>query len=338
MPRPGFEKHMVEMRMPAVTGLCLLLAIGVALMARVPPAVKTESAGISAGYKKTSGARFGGRIATVVRKPVVVQHVAPSLKLQPLFEQIDYRLDHVRRYGDVPRLFLIKLPGDLREIREPQQRKVLFIKMALPLILHANEIILSDRKRILRLIDKLRIGKTISAREQAWLDKKAQEYGLAETDLTELVRRVDVIPPSLALAQAAEESGWGTSRFAHEGNAIFGQRTWDGANSMKPERRPEGETFEVRAFSRLIDGVMSYTRNLNGHTAYDEFRRAREAQRHEGRALDGYSLVNKLARYSERGDAYIETIHTLMRVNNLQAFDRARLSDQYAVDWGGPGA
>ncbi len=337
MPLPGLEKQLVEMRMPAVTGLCLLLAVGVAATARVPPSVKTENAGISARHA-TNGARYGGRIATVTRKPVAIQHIAPPLKLQPLFDQIGYRLDQVRRYGDVPRLFLIKLPVDLREIREPQQRKVLFIKMALPLILHANEIILSDRKKVLRLIDKLRIGKTISSREQVWLDKKAQEYGLAETDLTELVRRVDMIPPSLALAQAAEESGWGTSRFAHEGNAIFGQRTWNGANNMKPERRPEGETFEVRAFSRLIDGVMSYTRNLNGHVAYDEFRRAREAQRHEGGSLNGYALVENLGRYSERGDAYIETIHTLMRVNKLQAFDRARLSDQYAVDWSGPGA
>lgn len=337
MPRPGLEKQIVDKRMAAVTGLGLLLAIGVAATTRVPLSVKIENAGMSASHE-IHGARFGGRIATVVRKPIAVQHVAPPLKLQPLFEQIDYRLDNVRRYGDVPRLFLVKLPVDLREIRKPQERKVLFIKMALPLILHANEIILSDRKRILRLIDKLRIGKTIAAREQVWLDKKAQEYGLAETDLTELVRRVDVIPPSLALAQAAEESGWGTSRFAHEGNAIYGQRTWNGGNSMRPERRPEGESFEVRAFTRLIDGVMSYTRNLNGHIAYDEFRRAREAQRRDGRGLNGYSLVNNLSRYSERGDAYIETIHALMRVNKLQAFDRARLSDQYGVDWGGPGA
>ena len=210
--------------------------------------------------------------------------------------------------------------------------------MALPLILHANEMILWDRKTLLKLLDKSRIGRTISTDEQAWLNKKAQEYGLAEPNLTELVRRIDVIPPSLALAQAAEESGWGTSRFAHEGNAIFGQRTWRGRNGIEPARREEGKTFKVRAFNRLIDGVMSYTRNLNGHIAYEEFRRAREVQRRRGRRLDGYNLVLTLKRYSERGDAYIESIRMLIRVNNLQAFDKARLSDQRVVDRGGPDA
>jgi Bax protein len=249
-----------------------------------------------------------------------------------------YRLENVRRYGDVPRLFLASLPADLQKIQQPQARKTLFIKMALPLILHANEMILWDRKRILKLLDKSRIGKTIASGEQSWLKKKAQEYGLAEPNLTELVRRIDVIPPSLALAQAAEESGWGTSRFAREGNAIFGQRTWHGNNGIKPDRREEGKTFKVRAFKRLIDGIMSYTRNLNGHIAYDEFRGAREAQRRRGGTLDGYILATTLERYSERGDAYIETIRMLIRVNKLQAFDKARLSDQRVVDLGSPDA
>lgn len=255
-----------------------------------------------------------------------------------MFEQIGYRLEYVRRYGDVPRLFLASLPANFQAIQHPQERKTIFIKMALPLILHANEMILWDRKIILKLLEKLRIGKTVAPGEQAWLNLKAREHGLAEPDLTELVRRIDVIPPSLALAQAAEESGWGTSRFAREGNAIYGQRTWGRENSIEPARREEGETFKVRAFNRLIDGVMSYTRNLNGHFAYEEFRRAREAQRSLGGGLDGLALATALKRYSERGDAYIDTIQMLIRVNNLQAFDKARLSDRHAADLVGPDA
>jgi Bax protein len=337
MPRPAPAPQTFEWLAIAFTGLCVALLIALAATDSLGPSAKILKNKVSADHSIV-GARYGGRIATVLRKPVTVQYVTPPLNLQPWFEKMGYRLETVRRYGDVPRLFLARLPADLQIIKQPQERKILFIKTALPLILHANEMILWDRKIILKLLDKTRIGKTISLREQAWLNNKAQEYGLAEADLTELVRRIDVIPPSLALAQAAEESGWGTSRFAHEGNAIFGQRTWRGNQGMKPTRREAGETFRVRAYNRLIDGIMSYTRNLNGHFAYDEFRRARAAQRRLGKGLDGYNLVGKLTRYSERGDAYIETIRMLIRVNNLKAFDKARLTDQRFVDRGGPDA
>ena len=337
MSRPAPEKQTFEWSAIAFTGLCVLLLFALAATDRLGPSAKFVETNLSAN-ETIGGARYGGRIAAALRKPIAVQYVAPPLKLQPLFEKIGYRLENVRRYGDVPRLFLASLPADFHDIQQPKDRKILFIKMALPLILHANEMILWDRKIIMDLLDKSRMGKTIGTGEQAWLNKKAQEYGLAEPDLTELVRRIDVIPPSLALAQAAEESGWGTSRFAREGNAIFGQRTWRGNNGMEPERREEGETFKVRAFNRLIDGVMSYTRNLNGHIAYDEFRRARGAQRRSGADLDGYKLATNLKRYSERGEAYIETIQMLIRVNNLQAFDKARLSDQRLVDRGVPDA
>ena len=335
MVRPEPKQPIFEWSAMVFTGLCVALLIALASTGRFGPSTKILKTKVPA-EKTISGARFGGRIAAVLQKPAPVQYVTPPLQLQPLFERIGYHLDYVRRYGDVPRLFLASLPRDLNKIQHPQERKSVFIKAALPLILHANEIILWDRKTILKLLDKARLGKTIAPAEQTWLNKKAQEYGLSEPDLAELVRRVDVIPPSLALAQAAEESGWGTSRFAREGNAIFGQRTWRGNSGIKPARRDEGKTFRVRSFNRLIDGIMSYTRNLNGHVAYEEFRSAREAQRHLGGKLDGYRLTATLKRYSERGSAYIETIRMLIRVNNLQAFDKARLTDQRVVDLSRP--
>jgi Bax protein len=323
MPRPALEKPVLAWSATAVSCLCVALIIGSVEIGRSAPQTVVQKSMPEAIH----GARFGGRIATVIRKPVPVQYVLPPLNLQPLFDRIGYRLDHVRRYGEVPRLFLVSLPLDLQQIKQSGKRKALFIKMALPLILHANEMILWDRRRVLRLLAKARVGKTIAPGEQIWLNNKANEYGLAEPDLTELVRRIDVIPPSLALAQAAEESGWGTSRFAREGNAIFGQRTWRGKNGIKPMRRDEGKKFKVRSFGSLIDGIMSYARNLNGHFAYDKFRLARETQRRRGGELDGYSLAPTLERYSERGGAYIKTIRMLMRVNKLQAFDKARLRD-----------
>src|SRR5690606_12194341 len=107
-----------------------------------------------------------------------------------------------------------------------------------------------------------------------WLDRTAEAYGIDRTgpeDFAELLRRADTIPPSLALAQAAEESGWGTSRFAREGNALFGQRVWRGEDGIVPSDRADGETYRVAAFEHLIDGVKSYARNLNTHSAYEAF-------------------------------------------------------------------
>lgn len=343
MPRPAPAKPIFEWSAIAFMGLCVAVLVVLASTGRLGSTGKVQKTNKDLESKvsssqSTTGTRFGGLIASVVRKPASVQYVVPPPKLKPLFEKMGYSLKDVRQYGTVPRLFLAAVPAELAEIRQPQERKRLFIKMALPLILHANEMILWDRKIVLKLRDKTRSGKTISAEEQAWLNKKARDYGLAEPNLMEMVRRIDVIPPSMALAQAAEESGWGTSRFARQGNAIFGQRTWRDHAGIKPARRGKGETFEVRAFDSLIDGIMSYTRNLNGHSAYDEFRRAREAQRRIGGGLDGYALVGTLARYSERGAAYIKTIRMLMRVNAMRVYDRVRLNDQRSVDLGYPDA
>lgn len=337
MPRPAPEKQTFEWSAIAFTGLCLTVLFGLALTDTFP-AKSTEHGSRVSSDEGALGARFGGRIATVLRKPTTVQYVTPPIKIQKLFEKLDYRLDDVRRYGEVPRLFLASLPPNLREIQQPQKRKRVFIQMALPLILHANELIRHDRRVVLRLLDRSRAGKTISSAEQVWLENKAQEYGLDDPDLAALALRIDIIPPSLALAQAAEESGWGTSRFAREGNAIFGQRTWNARKGIKPLRRPDGETFKVRAFDRLIDGIMSYARNLNSHVAYEDFRQVRETQRRHNNSVDGYGLAATLQRYSERGDAYVETIQMLIRVNKLQVFDRARLRDQRIVDLRGPDA
>jgi Bax protein len=287
---------------------------------------KDAAPGIAVGGEPgVLGARYGGRISTVLQKPVTVQYLKPHVKLKTLFEKIGYRLEAVRRHGEVPRVFVARLPEDLRHIEQPGERKILFIKTVLPLILRANEMILQDRNTLLALRDKIGADGELSDFETRWVTDKAREYGLKTLDLPELVRRVDIIPPSLALAQAAEESGWGTSRFAREGNAIFGQRIWRGSNGMVPGRREEGETFRVRSYDQLIDGVISYAHNLNGHVAYDDFRRVRERQRQNGQVQDGYELALSLLSYSERGAKYLTTIRSIMRVNGLQSFDKAQL-------------
>ena len=267
---------------------------------------------------------------TMVRQggdPGALVQVKSTELLSDVFDRAGYRLDGVRRHGEVPRLFLVSLPGDLRKIRAPSHRKIMFIKTALPLILLANERIERDRMRIQILRTLIGAGVEIAADDAAWLTAIAERHELARIDFDELLRRVDIIPPSLALAQGAEETGWGTSRFAHEGNALFGQRIFGGKGGLVPHRRDKGKTFKVRAFEDLIEGVKAYAHNLNTFAAYEEFRRAREALREAGLPLIGTELANTLENYSERREAYIDTIRLIIRANSLGMFDKARLGD-----------
>jgi Bax protein len=140
-----------------------------------------------------------------------------------------------------------------------------------------------------------------------------------------MIRRADIIPPSLALAQAAEESGWGTSRFALEGNALFGQWTFAVKGALVPKNRDAGKAHRVRAFTSLLDAVRAYVRNLNTHKAYRHFRRERQALRQADRQLAGTVLARTLSSYSERGNKYVRTIQSIITGNQLQNLDKARL-------------
>ena len=242
--------------------------------------------------------------------------------LVDLYQEIEYRLDDIR-LGEiaVPRLMVERMPDDIVMVDSPSERKRLFIQLALPLILYANERIAADRGRLIALREKIERA-AYAPSDKAWLAGLAGRYGLDSPDLDALLRRVDVIPTSLALAQGAEESGWGTSRFVREGNAIFGQRTYDQGAGLVPINRDSGKKHVVKAFSGLMESVASYMTNLNTHYAYDEFRRIRARQRASG-DVDSYNLVGALDRYSERGEAYIETIRSIIDKNDLQSYDSA---------------
>jgi Bax protein len=263
--------------------------------------------------------------------PVAIYAQRPSINLRKISGAIGYRLQDVRRHGEVPRIFIETLPSDLGQIQQADERKRTFIKLALPLILHANDLIRQDRERIVSLQLRSQHGEFISIGDKAWLTNKMTQYGVKSLDYDDLLRRVDVIPPSLALAQSAEESGWGTSRFAREGNALFGQRTWRKGDGMVPQKRADGQKFRVRTFEYLIDGVKSYAGNLNTHFAYKDFRKARVAMRQSGEQLNGVDLATALRQYSERGDDYIKAIHAIIRVNGLTEYDAVRLRDDFSA-------
>jgi Bax protein len=246
--------------------------------------------------------------------------------LTALFTGMGYTLEGVREGGRlVPRVFTASLPPDLERVDSVETRKAVFLKAMLPLVLRVNERILLDRGRVLALREREQSGRGLTAGERAWLEDVSRRYVVDGLDFDRLLARVDVIPPSLALAQAAEESGWGTSRFAVEGNAAFGQWTFDSDNGIVPRERERGKSHLIRSYDHLLEGVWAYAVNLNTHPAYREFRKLRAERRRSGRELDGYELAGTLKRYAERGRAYVQSVRTIMRANRLRSLDRARL-------------
>ena len=260
--------------------------------------------------------------------PAVVSDLTVS-NLVSVFRHTDYLLGNILA-GEtaVPRILVDAMPADLAGVKSPADRKRVFIKVMLPLALRVNEQILSDRKRLTRMEEKLNgfIG-TLDPEEITWLEDMRRRYRAKTADIATLLRHVDVIPPSLTLAQAAEESGWGTSRFAREGNALFGQRSFTKGKGLAPLNPDGDQSFEVVVYDRLLDSVAAYVANLNSHYAYSEFRRAREYQRKAQGSLDGYDLAGTLDRYSERGEAYVGTIRSIIEKNGLRSLDRARLGE-----------
>ncbi|MBF0248597.1 MAG: glucosaminidase domain-containing protein, partial [Alphaproteobacteria bacterium] len=185
-----------------------------------------------------------------------------------------------------------------------------------------------DRDRLHRLAQRKRDGERLPAVDRLWLAVMADRYDVARDDIAGMLKRHDVVPPSLALAQAATESGWGTSRFALEGNAVFGQWTFtDSHDGIVPQDRQDGQSHRIRAFDSLYDSVYSYVINLNTHQAYREFRDMRADMRRHGMRLDGLRLADTLHRYSERGADYVLDIQNIIQTNDLEQLDGARLSD-----------
>ncbi len=247
---------------------------------------------------------------------------------------LDYDLDAVDA-GEktVPRLILASLPENLAGMRENSRRKAFFFKAVLPLILQVNEETLKDRRRLWSLRYQASLGRSLSATDRLWLAMMSERYKDKKTTggvtgkLTRLLLKVDIIPPSLALAQAAEESGWGGSRFAREGNAIYGQWTWNSEDGLTPLDREEGKTHKIRIFSSILDSVRAYVHNLNTHRSYQGLRETRAVLRRIGAPLDGMVLAGRLGGYSARGLKYVETIRALIDANNLRRLDDARLQD-----------
>ena len=241
-------------------------------------------------------------------------------EINSVFKQNNYDLKEARNSKLIKPVGIYLLPNDIKNISKTNERKELFIKIVLPLVLKENNKIRIDRKRLFTILNK----NSNTEIEKKWLEKKFKQYGVKQNDISTLKIRMDEIPVSLAIAQAAKETGWGTSRFALKGNALFGQWTWSG-EGLKPKNAEEGKDHRVMKFHNLQLSVRAYLRNLNTHSSYRSLRKARTELRNQKKNLDSLILSKHLDKYAETGKQYIEVLQKIIDQNNLKDFDEARL-------------
>ncbi len=250
-----------------------------------------------------------------------------SQQLEYIFDKMDYSWPPQQ----VPEMAISRLPGDLAKL-EAGRRKALFLRTLLPLVLAENWRLRNERRWLEGVMaHQGQHGKSVYQH----LQHLAWEYGLeAQADkpeglMAKLYDRVDELPVGLVLAQAANESGWGTSRFSREANNLFGEWTYKAEEGLLPRRRAKGARHYVRRFADLYGSVRSYMNTINRGQVYAPLRKLRARMRREGRDLDSLLLANGLKRYSERGKAYVAAIQSLIRSNRLDALNQSVLASRF---------
>ncbi len=227
----------------------------------------------------------------------------PAPAMAPIPEEVNTELPEFGEYADV------------------SKKKEEFFDFLRPIVQKENRKVLRERAHVLLLWERHRKDDTLSAREIQTLDALAEKYRVdatyddGEDFFTEMLLRIDKIPESLALIQAAKESGWGTSYFAREGNNLFGQWCFSEGCGIVPRRRPEGASYEVRAFDDAGDSVRAYILNLNRHPAYSDLRSMRYRLRLAGKQPDAELLAGGLEQYAEIGMRYVKTLQQMIRGN-----------------------
>jgi len=241
--------------------------------------------------------------------------------VKELFKDTDYSLKNIRETKQVKPVKLSLLPKEIKNIQSTKEKKERFLEIILPLVLEENNRIRLDRKKLFSILNK----NNNTDQEIRWLNSKFKQYGVVKKDLATLKIRMDEVPVSLALAQAAKETGWGTSRFAIEGNALFGQWTWSG-EGIKPAGADSSDgDHKVMKFKVLKASVRAYQRNLNTHNSYREFRLARAIMRDNEEELDSLTLANYLDKYAATGKEYTIVLKKIIQQNSLKDFDKVKL-------------
>jgi Bax protein len=239
----------------------------------------------------------------------------------------------------VPPFIVTRFPEDHGHHLQPEEKKRTFLLSLLPMVLLANQAIEAERREIETLLARHDQVGLLDPAERQILAEMTEYYKLAGDPLSDqraramLLHRVDILPPSLVLAQAATESGWGTSRFAREGNNLFGQHTYVPGNGIVPANRRAGETHEFKRFGSMFESVRSYMRNLNTHMAYRELRDLRAQLRRSSQPLSGALLADGLDAYSIRNHDYIADVRAIIRANDLSRANQTflRMATPYST-------
>ena len=251
-----------------------------------------------------------GKMATKAANTVV--EAINLFKDEGFNPEVDLKVGELK----IPRVFLASLPGDLHSVPNIGQRKVVFVTVVLAHVLWVNDQLREHRARILRLRKANLSGKVLRHRDRRWLERIAGEYRTKPMAFGDLLRRVDIVPPRLAVAQAVQESGWGTSRFARTGNALFGQHAPVGAGAITARGDAR---VGLKAFDTIQRSVLGYMQNLNSHPAYGQFRRTRAKMRRDEKPINAMVLAGSLAQYSEEGVLYVDRLRKIMLIPEVAA-------------------
>ncbi|MFM2476701.1 glucosaminidase domain-containing protein [Celerinatantimonas sp. MCCC 1A17872] len=243
-----------------------------------------------------------------------------ALLMLMILQGCDYRSS-----GNVWAMPSLSLPSTslpkLTKDQAPTAKKKQFTEYLLPMVKKMNSVILKKRELLKKAYAQYREEGALSRSAKYFVKRLAREYkvpiddedSLSDNVFNQLLRRVDVIPPNLVLAQAANESAWGTSRFARQGNNLFGQWCYTQGCGIVPSARADDATHEVKKFTTPAKSVVAYMRNLNTNPAYSEFRDIRYQLRQQGKKISGRAVVKGLVNYSARGMDYVDSLTSLMK-------------------------
>lgn len=258
---------------------------------------------------KTGSSSDSPSVQTVNTNPKLME-VDCTDQLNKLYQKHGFNVNEIRQNeGTVPRIHLSSLPDDFM-LNQTGSKKDTFVRVMLPLILEVNKNVSRERQLLLAIKDRMTKGRRLQAYEFEWIESMSEKYRVKSTDIDDLLHKVDVIPPSLALAQASLESGWLMSTAARLKNSTFGHM----ANKK-----------DVEGFESLYANVEAYILNLNRHNAYQSLRMLRADMRQSGQGLCSEKLANGLKNYSERGTAYIRDVKKMIQQNDFKAFDEVAL-------------
>jgi len=265
-------------------------------------------------------------------KPVI-QNLNNALTLQEYFNQENYTWP-ISAQEQIPDIFLETMPKDLKQLSSIKTKKTLFIQILLPLILAEQQNILKKRQRVIQLIEQS--GDDISIENNPWFASLINEYRIkksldSNSQKQLLLKRIDSLPAELVIAQAAIESGWGTSRFALEGNSLFGEWTFEKQAGLVPNDRHAEKTHQVKKFESLQLSIRSYIKNINRNNAYKELRDARFEMRKNNRKFDALELAKYLHRYSQKGEDYVKSLHQLMKSPELTLISKLDINDSAPI-------